>query len=80
MKTKKERAKLLVERDKCLYFHINIIKQEVFYVGIGNKERPYSNVSRTKLWKNIVNKYGYQIIIIHENMTLKEVNTLEKQY
>lgn len=27
--------------NNCLYFHINKIKQEPFYVGVGNLERAY---------------------------------------
>jgi len=60
-----------VHKTTCLYFHINPIKQEIFYVGIGDKKRPYikSKNQRTKFWHNTVKKYGYQIIIIEKNLT-----------
>lgn len=65
----------------CVYFHINPIKQEVFYVGIGlSGIRPYRLSSRTKLWKNIVKKYGYDVIIIHDNLTYEEASELEIKY
>ncbi len=63
----------------CVYLHINPIKQEVFYVGIGDIERPY-NTDRNKWWKRIVKKYGYDIIIIHENLSWKDVCALEIKY
>lgn len=65
----------------CVYFHINPIKQEVFYVGIGlSGIRPYKLSSRTKHWKNIVKKYGYDVVIIHDNLTYDEASELEIKY
>lgn len=57
----------------CLYFHINPIKQEVFYVGIGDETRPYKKDKnhRTKFWHNTVKKYGYQVIIIEDGLSWK---------
>ncbi len=66
--------------NKCVYFHVNPIKLEVFYIGIGNKYRPYSKKERTSYWVNTVKKYGYSIIIIHDNLTIDEANTLEIKY
>lgn len=53
-----------MENKYCLYFHINPIKQEIFYVGIGNKKRPYSEYSRSKYWHNIVEKYNYEVFVV----------------
>jgi len=39
-----------------LYFHINSVKNEIFYVGIGNNKRPFSKSTRSKLWHNVVKK------------------------
>ena len=64
----------------CVYFHINPIKQEVFYVGIGNSKRPYKKQGRSKLWVNTVNKYSHDIIIIHKNLSWSEASQLEIQY
>lgn len=71
------KRKILIEKtDKttCLYFHINPIKQEIFYVGIGDEKRPYtiSEQHRTKFWFNIFHKYGYQVIIIEKNLTWEQ--------
>lgn len=55
-----------------LYFHINNTTGQVFYVGIGNSKRPYKTTSRNELWHNIVNKYGYDVIIEEINLTWEE--------
>ena len=62
--------------DKVLYFHINNLTGEVFYVGIGNIKRPYSK-RRTKFWNNIVNKYGYDISIEETGLSKERACELE---
>ena len=42
--------------DSYIYFHINPIKNEIFYVGIGINNRAYKKISRNKFWHNIVIK------------------------
>ena len=64
----------------CLYFHINKSNSIVFYVGIGNKKRPYSKRSRSQFLKNIVSKYDYLIEVIHSDLSLDEACELEKHY
>lgn len=64
----------------CVYFHIKPIKNEVFYVGIGDIKRPYQTRSRNKHWKYLVNKYGYIIKIIHENLSWDKACELEIKY
>lgn len=66
--------------DNCVYFHINPVKQEVFYVGIGNLKRPYKTEGRNIHWKRLTNKYGYSVIILHEGLTWEEAEQLEKKY
>ena len=64
----------------CVYFHINKSSSEVFYVGIGNKKRPYSRRSRSQFWKNIVEKYDYLVEIIHNELSFEEACELERHY
>ena len=45
----------------CAYFHINPIKLNVFYVGIGNIKRPYSKRFRNNAHDKVVNKYGHSV-------------------
>ncbi len=64
----------------CLYFHINPLKNEIFYVGIGNKDRPYYKYNRSNFWHKIANKYGYIVDIIETNLTLEKACELEVFY
>lgn len=66
--------------DTCVYFHINPSNNLIFYVGIGSLKRAYLKNNRNKWWKNIVNKYGYDIYVIHENLSWKEACEKEKAY
>ena len=52
---------------------------EVFYVGIGNRKRPYRKDRRSNLWNNIAKKYGYTIEILSENLTWEDACALERQ-
>jgi len=71
---------LTLDKQICVYLHINPVKQEIFYVGIGLKKRPYCENNRNKYWKNTVNKYGYEVVIIHDNLSWQEASLLEKEY
>lgn len=62
----------------CLYFHTNPQKREVFYVGIGKKERPYEKTSRNIFWHRTVKKYGYNVAIVHTKLTWKEAQIRER--
>ncbi len=62
-----------------VYKHIRKDTNEVFYIGIGNEKRPYSKKNRNQYWKNIVNKVGYRVEIIQENLSWEVACKLEKQ-
>jgi hypothetical protein len=66
--------------NNILYFHISMGTNEVFYVGIGNIRRPYSTYKRSKWWDNIVKKYGYDILIVEDNLTWETACELEKYW
>ena len=62
-----------------VYEHIRNDTNEVFYVGIGvNEYRAYEIHNRNKHWKNIVNKVGYTINIIHNNIDYTDACEIEK--
>ena len=63
-----------------VYFHVNRITNEVFYVGKGKNKRAYSKRNRSTHWKNTVNKYGYIVEIKNSNLTNEEACNLEKEY
>ena len=64
----------------CLYFHINPITIEIFYVGIGNSKRPFNFDHRSKFWKNYVNKYGEPIVEVVETEMSWEWAQLRERY
>lgn len=50
---------------------------EVFYIGVGNKIRPYTKTDRSDFWWKVVNKYGYEIQILKTDLTKEEAYELE---
>lgn len=62
-----------------VYAHIRKDTDQIFYIGIGkNKERAHSQTNRNKHWKRIVNKVGYEVVILKEGVTWEEACNLEK--
>lgn len=61
----------------CVYKHIKP-NGEVFYIGMGNKKRPYTFSDRSDFWKKITSKYDYKIIIIKNNISKNEAYKLER--
>lgn len=51
---------------------------EVFYIGIGiSKKRAYSKHGRNKYWSNTVNKYGYEVQILTNNIDYEFAKEIE---
>jgi hypothetical protein len=54
-----------------VYKHIRLDTNSVFYIGIGttkNYKRAYSTYNRNQYWLNIVNKFGFRVEIIEDNL------------
>lgn len=66
----------------CVYFHIHqgTPVPVVFYVGKGKKKRPGQKTYRTTFWHNVVNKYGYDILVQEGGLSEEEAFELEKHY
>jgi len=63
-----------------VYEHLRNDTNEVFYVGIGEDEkRAYCKYNRNLYWNNIVNKHGYTINIIHNNIYWEDACEIEKE-
>ena len=75
----------MVEVNNCyIYAHYKTNINEIFYIGkgtyvySGNKyRRAYTKNNRGKHWNNIIDKYGYYVEILFDNLTEKE--SLEKE-
>lgn len=55
-----------------VYLHKKLDTGEVFYVGKGMKRRAWVIYCRNKHWKNIVDKHGYTVEILFDNLTNEE--------
>mgnify|MGYP003647945207 FL=1 len=58
-----------LDNNTCLYLHIKPESKEVFYVGIGNSKRPHTKSGRSRWWRGVVDKYGYDVIILADNLS-----------
>lgn len=61
----------------CIYRHIRLDTNKVFYIGIGNTKRPRIKSDRSQFWKNITNKTEYEIQILKSDLTWEEACELE---
>jgi hypothetical protein len=66
------------ENKYCLYQHTRKTDGRIFYIGIGDVKRPFEKSSRNQYWKNIVKKYGYNIVILVEGISWERACELEK--
>jgi hypothetical protein len=64
-----------------VYKHTRMDSGLPFYIGIGKTiARAYSKNDRSQLWFNYVKKYGYNVEIIHSNISWEQSCELEKKY
>lgn len=65
----------------CIYQHSNPSTGEVFYIGLGLKDRPYNfTTGRSKEWKEYVAKNGKpNVKILHDNLTADEADRIERE-
>lgn len=66
-----------------IYRHIRLDKNEPFYIGIGsddNYKRAYSEKNRNKYWKNIIGATKYEVEVMLDDLTWKEVCEKEKEF
>jgi hypothetical protein len=64
-----------------VYQHRRLDTNEIFYIGIGKEEkRAYSFYGRNPIWKNIVEKVGYKVEIIHNKISRESACELEMFY
>lgn len=72
-------ANLIYMKENIYYVYKHFIKEtnEVFYVGRGKNTRAYDRTGRNLYWKRIVNKYGYEVEIVRDDLGLEESKILE---
>lgn len=59
---------MLVCMDKnCrVYAHRRSSNGKIFYIGIGQRDRPFSKHGRSEYWKNVVKKHGLVVQIVKD--------------
>jgi len=64
-----------------VYRHIRLDTRKPFYIGIGvNEARAYSLKNRNKHWHNIVNKYGYEVQLLFDDLTYEDAKLKEIEF
>lgn len=61
-----------------IYRHRRLDTNEVFYVGMGGKKRPFVKRGRNPHWTNITNKTKYTVEVLRCCETLEEAVELEQ--
>lgn len=67
-----------IKANVVVYQHRRISDGEIFYIGIGAKNRPYSKHNRNNHWLNYTNKYDYIVDILFKDLTWEEACIKEK--
>lgn len=55
-------------RKFCVYVHRRLDTGAIFYVGKGFGRRPHTKQGRSQYWHRIVNKHGYSVEIVLDNV------------
>lgn len=50
---------------------------EIFYIGKGTRRRAWSKSGRNKYWHNVINKYGYEVTVLADE--LQENEAIEEE-
>jgi len=63
--------------DFYVYVHTRATDGSVFYVGKGKGKRAWFKGGRSKHWKHIVAKHGYNVVVVQDNLTEGQSYVLE---
>ncbi len=64
----------------CVYRHIRLDTNQVFYIGMGNEKRAYSKHSRNRYWKHITKSIKWFSEIIIDDLTLSQAQEKEIEF
>jgi hypothetical protein len=67
------------ENNAYVYGHYKADTGELFYIGKGTGNRAWQTWKRNPYWKNVVNKHGFTVKLLHENLTEEDAYEKEKQ-
>lgn len=64
-----------------VYRHIRLDNGNPFYIGIGKSEaRAYSTKGRSKFWQRIVDKCGYEVEILFNDLDYEQAKLKEQEF
>ena len=63
--------------NKVVYRHIRLDNDQVFYIGMGTKDRPYQITGRNQYWDHIYMNHGHRVEIIAKNLSEEDALDLE---
>jgi len=68
-----------MKNKKVVYIHRKKTDNTIFYIGIGNEDRPYqkSPTSRSVVWHRTVKKHGYYVEVILEGLSQEDACEIE---
>jgi hypothetical protein len=69
-----------MKNNYCVYRHIRLDTNQVFYIGIGLKERPRRISGRNEIWNRITTKTDWYWEIMLDNLTRKEAEEKEIEF
>jgi len=67
------------ENNAYVYGHYKADTGELFYIGKGIGKRAWEKRRRNDHWNNTVNKHGYIVKILHENLSEEEAFNKERE-
>lgn len=62
-----------------VYAHYTADTNEIFYIGKGSRRRAWELRGRNKYWNHIVEKRGYTVKILHDDLTDSEAFETERR-
>ena len=67
------------QNKKVVYIHRKKTDDTIFYIGIGNEDRPYQKAptSRSVVWHRTVKKHGYYVEVIFKDLSKEEACEIE---
>ena len=60
-----------------VYLHKRLDNDKIFYVGKGKGDRATTSKHRNEHWHNVVNKVGYRVVLLKEDLFEQEAFDLE---
>jgi len=70
----------MINKDYYVYLHIRKDNGTPFYVGKGRGNRLIEKKSRSEFWNNVVNKYGYDIILLENDISEEKSFEMESYW